>query len=53
MQQWLLCDVGWVLLTVHGTHVTHTVQSRDEVADAFVHLLAGALAAFEQVSSRG
>jgi hypothetical protein len=44
VQQWLLCDVGWVLLTVHGTSVTHTVQSRDEVAATFVRLVSGALA---------
>lgn len=43
VQQRLLCDVGWVLLTVRGTRVTHTVQSRDEVRDSLVHLMAGAL----------
>jgi hypothetical protein len=34
-----------VLLTVRGTRVTHTVQSRDEVRDSLVHTLAGALGA--------
>lgn len=45
VQQWLLCDVGWVLLTVRGTHVTHTVQSRDEVRAELVSVLSGSLAA--------
>ncbi|MET1038484.1 MAG: hypothetical protein ABW075_09430 [Aeromicrobium sp.] len=53
VQQWLLCDVGWVLLTVQGTRVTHTVQSRDEVRDALVRTLAGAFAAVERVSRHG
>jgi hypothetical protein len=53
VQQWLLCDVGWVLLTVRGTRVTHTVQSRDEVRDAIVRVVAGGFAAVAAVSARG
>ena len=53
IQQWLLCDVGWVLLTVRGTHVTHTVQSRDEVRGELVSVLSGALAAALAVGSHG
>jgi hypothetical protein len=45
VQQWLLCDLGWVLLTVRGTRVTHTLQSRDEVHDELVRTVAGAFAA--------
>lgn len=53
VQQWLLCDVGWVLLTVRGPLVTHTVQSRDEVRDTLVRVLSGSFAAALEVSSRG
>jgi hypothetical protein len=53
VQQWLLCDVGWVLLTVRGTRVTHTVQSRDEVRDAIVRIVAGGFAAIAGVTGRG
>lgn len=52
VQQWLLCDAGWVLLTVRGTQVTHTLQSRDEVRATLVRLLAGAFAT-EQAAGRG
>lgn len=47
VQQWLLCDAGWVLLTVRGTLVTHTPQSRDDVAASLVRLLAGAFATLQ------
>lgn len=53
VQQWLLCDVGWVLLTVRGTRVTHTAQSRDEVRDAIVRIVAGGFATLAAVSARG
>ncbi|MCD9199888.1 hypothetical protein [Aeromicrobium wangtongii] len=53
VQQWLLCDVGWVLLTIRGTQVTHTAQSRNEVADTFVRLMTTALGDSEAVSRRG
>ncbi len=52
VQQWLLCDVGWVLLTVRGTRVTHTVQSRDEVRDAVVRIVAGGFATTAEVAGR-
>lgn len=52
VQQWLLCDAGWVLLTVHGSLVTHTTQSRDEVAASLVRLIAGAFATM-QAADRG
>jgi hypothetical protein len=53
VQQWLLCDAGWVLLTVRGALVTHTVHSRDEVRDSLAHTLTGAFAAAAEVSGRG
>ncbi|MET0929418.1 MAG: hypothetical protein ABWX74_07860 [Aeromicrobium sp.] len=53
VQQWMLCDVGWVLLTVRGTLVTHTAQSRDEVRDSLIRTMAGAFAATRAVSGRG
>lgn len=53
VQQWLLCDVGWVLLTVHGTRVTHTAQSRDEVRDTVTRIVAGGYATLAAVSARG
>jgi hypothetical protein len=55
VQQWLLCDVGWVLMTVRGTRVTHTAQSRDEVRDAIMRIVAGGFAAMATagVTDRG
>ncbi|MET0448867.1 MAG: hypothetical protein ABW004_10685 [Aeromicrobium sp.] len=53
VQQWLLCDVGWVLLTVRGSLVTHTVQSRAEVRASLVRTMSGALTASQAVSDRG
>jgi hypothetical protein len=53
VQQWMLCDVGWVLLTVRGTRVTHTVQSRDEVREAIVRIVAGGFATMAAVTAHG
>ncbi len=53
VQQWLLCDVGWVLLTVRGPLVTHTVQSRDEVRDTLVRILSGSFTTALEGSSHG